>query len=313
MPRTLPAPGMRTIPILPAAAVAALLGATAVTACGSGGSSTGARVIEVVAAENTWGSLAEQVGGTHVHVVSLVHSPSVDPHDYEPTAEDARAVAVARYVIVNGAGYDPWASRLLDANPSSDRVVLTVADLVHRRQGDNPHVWYDPTAVSRAVSQMVADLSRLDSSGDAYVQQQAAVLYRAFSRYNDLRASIRARFRGVAVGATETIFTDLAADLGLRLATPDSFMKAISQGADVTARDKAAVDALVSSRAIQVLVFNRQNSTPDVDRLVARARAEGIPVVAITETPVPATARFQDWQVAQLTALQQALQKATGT
>ncbi len=45
----------------------------------------------LAAAENFWGSLAEQLGGCHVRVTSIIDKPDADPHDYEPTAADGRA------------------------------------------------------------------------------------------------------------------------------------------------------------------------------------------------------------------------------
>ena len=60
-------------------------------------------MIQVAAAENFWGSIAAQVGGRHVHVVSIITNPNTDPHSYEPTAVDARIFAGAQLVIENGA------------------------------------------------------------------------------------------------------------------------------------------------------------------------------------------------------------------
>jgi zinc/manganese transport system substrate-binding protein len=59
-------------------------------------------------------------------------------------------------------------------------------------------------------------------------------------------------------------------------------------------------------------VYNSQNATPDVQSQVNAAKAAGIPVTTITETMVPATATWQDWQTRQLVALRDALAKATG-
>ena len=114
---------------------------------GAAGKVTGARAArseghgqqQVVAAENFWGSIASQLGGDRVHVTSVITSPATDPHDYEPTAADARTLAGARMVIVNGIGYDPWAGKLLAANPVHGRVVLTVGDLLGIKPGGNPH------------------------------------------------------------------------------------------------------------------------------------------------------------------------------
>src|SRR5947209_19357611 len=99
-------------------------------ACGTSfqASASNGGPIQVVATENFWGSIAAQVGGSHVHVTSIIVDPNADPHSYEPTAVDARTVADAQYVIVNGAGYDPWADKLLQANPAIGRKELNVGD-----------------------------------------------------------------------------------------------------------------------------------------------------------------------------------------
>src|SRR6266849_7392587 len=101
---------------------------TALAACGAPPSGTGSGTMQVIAGQNFWGSIAAQLGGTHVSVTSIVTNPNADPHDYESSTKGARAFATADYVILNGAGYDDWASRLLSANPNPSRKVFTVAD-----------------------------------------------------------------------------------------------------------------------------------------------------------------------------------------
>src|SRR5882757_5717897 len=105
-----------------------------VAGCGGSGSNSSSAGsdgrVPVVAAENFWGSLASQLGGDRVHVTNVIHSPHADPHDYEPTPQDGSTMAGARMAIVNGVGYDPWASKLIDANPVNGRVVLTAGDVV---------------------------------------------------------------------------------------------------------------------------------------------------------------------------------------
>jgi len=294
-----------------AVGAAVILGACG--GAGSGGGAGGGGGIQVVAAENFWGSIASQVGASRVNVVSIISNPDTDPHAYEPTPQDARAIAQAQYVIANGAGYDPWAAKLVDANPSATRRVLTIADVAGRKDGDNPHMWYSPTIVGRAIDRIASDLGGLDPArAGSFDQQAAAFKSNGLGRYTGLLASIKSSYSGVPVGATESIFIDLAQELGLDLVTPREYMKAISSGNDPTAGDRSTVDAQISERRIRVLVFNRQNSTSDVQAVLDRAKSQGIPVVAITETLEPATATFQDWQVGQLDALRTALAQATG-
>jgi zinc/manganese transport system substrate-binding protein len=269
--------------------------------------------IEVVAAENFWGSIAAQLGGDRVSVSSVISNPGADPHDYEPTAQDARTFARAQIVIVNGVGYDSWASRLVDANPVHGRVVLDVGELVGAKRGDNPHRWYSPVDVQRVIAEIVGDYSRLDPKDAAYFRQQESQFEgRGLARYKSLIATIRRKYAGVPVGASESIFALMAPALGLRLITPPSFLRAISEGAEPTAADKSTIDRQIAQRQIKVWVFNSQNSTPDVERLTDAARKRHIPVVEMTETLTPANATFQDWQSRELGALAAALHQATG-
>jgi len=287
---------------------------TLLTACGSSSSSgPGGGKVLVVAAENFWGSIATQLGGEHAQVISIITNPNTDPHAYEPTPQDGRTIAQAQYAIFDGAGYDPWAPKLVAANPSSDRRTLTVADLAGRHEGDNPHMWYDPTIVGQVIDRITSDLKALDPTDAGYFDQQRATFTSvALKRYDGLRASIKTAYAGVPVGATESIFVDLATDLGLNLITPPEYMKAISEGNDPSAADKATFDAQITGKQIKVLVFNSQNSTPDIQALVDKAHAATIPVVPITETLDPAGSTFQAWQSGQLAALQTALAQATG-
>jgi zinc/manganese transport system substrate-binding protein len=269
--------------------------------------------LRVVSAENFWGSIAAQLGGTKTDVVSVITSPATDPHDYEPTAADARTMAGARLVVVNGIGYDPWASKLIAANPVSGRIVLDVGRLLGIDAGGNPHRWYSPTDVQRVIAAIVRDYDKLEPHDAAYfAQQHERFEAQGLSQYKRLIASIKQRYRGVAVGASESIFAPLAQALGLRLLTPYSFLKAISEGTEPTAADKTTIDRQIARRQIEVWVYNSQNSTPDVKRITDAARKKGIPVTTITETLSPASDSFQDWQSRQLQALAAALGKATG-
>jgi zinc/manganese transport system substrate-binding protein len=275
-------------------------------------SSTGAK-LQVVAAENFWGSIASQLGGERVQVTSIVHSPSADPHDYEPTAADARTMAGAKLAIVNGIGYDPWAGKLIGASPSKGRIVLTIGDLVGIKTGGNPHRWYSPPNVQQVISAIVADYKQLDPAGAPYYERRRATFESTgLGAYKAEIALIKRRYGGVRVGASESIFAPLAQALGLNLITPGSFLTAISEGAEPTAADKTTIERQIAGKQIKVWVFNSQNSTPDVQRLTDKARKAGIPVSTITETLVPASASFQQWQVTQLRALASALGKATG-
>lgn len=274
--------------------------------------STSTKKIAVVAAENFWGSIAAQLGGDRVSVHSIIANPDADPHDYEPTAADGRALADAQYVIENGVGYDPWVAKLVAANGTPDQAVLNMGQLLRVKEGGNPHRWYSPDDVHRVIEQICADYKRINPADSAYFDQQKQNYEtHGLARYHQLIADIKSKYRGTPIGASESIVTLLAEGLGVKVATPQSFLDAISQGTDPTAADKITADQQINTKQIKVFIVNSQNSNPDVAALVTAAKNQGIPVATITETLVPVTASFQDWQSDQLYGIQQALSKAT--
>jgi zinc/manganese transport system substrate-binding protein len=303
---------------LAAASSLAIVAALAVSGCGKSGPAAvssaghGPRFV-VVAAENFWGSLAKQLAGERASVTSIIVNPATDPHSYQPSTADARTIAGANMVVLNGLGYDEWAKQLLSASSSSQRVVLNVGDALHLPAGSNPHRWYYPADVRAVIAAIVAGYDRLDPSDAAYFSAQRRRLETVgLASYDALRSQIRSRYAGVPVGYSESIFQGLGEDLGLKLLTPPSFAKSVAEGTDVTAADKQTVDAQAEQRRIAVWVFNEQNVTPDVQRINAIARRRRIPFVTVTETLSPAGASFQQWQVNQLRALAAALHEATG-
>jgi len=225
---------------LPAVAlcVALLLGAGCATPGARTDDLRGDRKLQVVAAENVWGSIAAQLGGTRVDVTSIVASPAVDPHSYEATAADARAIADADLVIVNGLGYDAWAGKAVAANPSPIRAVIDVGHLTGHHAGDNPHRWYYPADVDRVATAISHDYQRLDPRhAPYYARRLVAFRSSSLAAYHRTLADLRRRYAGTPVGASESIFDGLAGAIGLRLVTPARFLDAVSEGSDVTAAE----------------------------------------------------------------------------
>lgn len=282
-----------------------------VSACGSSGSPAGGASpgghLNVVAGENFWGSIASQLGGSRVSVRSIVTDPNADPHDYQSDPSDARALATADYVILNGAGYDTWAGTLLAGNPNSRRRVLTVADLLGRHEGDNPHFWYSPDDVEKVADRITSDLRSMDSADSGYFTSERSAFESALQPYHRRIAAIRAQDAGKPVASTESIFVDMANALGLVVVSPPAFMKAVAEGNDPPADSVAAFEEVIQGRKTDVLVDNVQTSTDVTTTIRQMAAQQGIPIVPVSETIQPPDATFQDWQLGQLNALQNAL------
>lgn len=276
----------------------------------TGGASGGA-VLQVVAAENVWGSIAAQLGGSRVHVTNIISNPVVDPRRYRPTAADERAVAGADLLIVNQVGYDSWADRLAAEAPRPGRIELGVGALVGVAPGDNPRRWYDPCDVGEVIGAITADYQRLDPARSGYFGRlQQSYQSTGLAEYHTLIRQIRDRYAGTPVGASESVADPLAMALDLDLVTPGSFLNDVTAGQTPPADQQTLIDREISAHRIRVYILNSQHATPFVTAQVAAAESAGVPVAAITGTLSPPSATFQAWQVAQLRTLESALAAA---
>ncbi|MDE1825605.1 MAG: zinc ABC transporter substrate-binding protein [Candidatus Micrarchaeota archaeon] len=269
------------------------------------------RVIRIVAAENFWGSLAQQLGGAHVNVTSIVTDPNADPHEYESSTANARAIANASIVIVNGVGYDDWALRLISAGSVPNQTVLNVADLLAVPNGSNPHLWYDPTDVNKTVKQMYLDLVKIDPSDAGYYAQRYSSVTASLAQLDGQMAMIKQHFWGTKVASTESIFVYLANATGLDLISPPSFMDSVAEGGDPPTQSIIAFENQLEGKNVSVLVYNEQTLTPLTQQMKQIAAQHNITMVGVTETIQPSGMTFQAWMSAQLLQLQSALNTST--
>ena len=261
--------------------------------------------IAVVAAENFYGDVARQIGGADVDVITILSSPDQDPHEFEASPSTARAVAGARLVIYNGADYDPWMEKLLAGTRSDQRDVVIVANLMGRKPGDNPHLWYDPATMPAVASRLTSELETLDPAhGTAYRQRLQTFLASLESVTAKIQA-IKARYKGMAVTATEPVFGYMAKALGFEMRN-ERFQLAVMNDAEPSAADVAAMENDLESGKVRILFYNSQVSSDMTRRMVAIAKTGKVPVVGVSETAPPHTS-YQEWIGGELDAVEKAL------
>jgi zinc/manganese transport system substrate-binding protein len=261
--------------------------------------------IEVVAAENFYGNVAQQIGGDRVSVVSILHNPDQDPHLFEVSPAVIRQVAAAQVVVCNGAGYDPWVEQILSATAKPGRVAVVAADLTHRKSGDNPHLWYDPATMPAVARALATALSAADPPHKNDYAARLTTFLASLAPLDAKIAAIRDKYAGAVVTATEPVFGNMAQALNLTMAN-ERFQLAVMNDTEPSARDIAAFERDLKDRKVRVLFYNKQAPTKLVQHLIELARAAKIPVVGITET-APAGSSYQDWMLMQLDETQRAL------
>jgi zinc/manganese transport system substrate-binding protein len=289
--------------------VAAMLSLTlALNACSGGvaSSANNTGMISVVAAENFYGDIAQQLGAGHVSVISILSDPNVDPHEFESSVQNGMEVSNAQLVIENGADYDTWMDKLLAASPNANRIVLTAANVASHPLPDNPHLWYGIDNIQTIAQNITADLEKLDSAHKADYDAALTKFQTSLEPIQQKIVEIKNKYSGTPVGLTETIFLYQTQPIGLKVMTPFEFEKAVAEGNDPPADTVVTANDQITNRQIKVLIYNVQTVTPITTNLQNEAKQNNIPIVPVSET-MPAGKTYQSWMLDQLNNLEQAL------
>ena len=261
--------------------------------------------IPVVAAENFYGDVVQQLGGDRVDVTSILSNPDQDPHLFEASPKTARALQHASLVVYNGADYDPWMAKLLNVSKNDKRTTIVAAELIGKKSGDNPHLWYDPStmpAVARAVS---AALAAADPAHKAAYDANLAKFLDSLKPIADKVAALRGQYAHVSVTATEPVFGYMSDAIGLDMRN-QRFQLAAMNDTEASASDIAAFERDLRERRVRALIYNSQATEALTKRMLKLAQQSHVPTVSVTETQ-PAGKNYQQWMLAQLDALGNAL------
>lgn len=268
-----------------------------------------AAMLNVVAAESTYGVIVEAIGSPYVKVISIIKNPNVDPHTFEADPAIAREVAQAKVAVLNGMGYDDWMNKLLAANPVAGRQVVIAADLdPHLVMEDkNPHLFYDP----RIALLTAARLSELFSRDDPAHAAQFAGNFKNFSRsllrIYDAAQTVMAQYPALTVTATEPVAGYMLRLLGYK-SINEKFQFDVMNDSEPTPREAAAYENSLRRHQAVLLLYNQQVTSPLTRRMQDIARKAGVPVVGVDEFVPPHTGYVQ-WQVNTLNALNKALKQ----
>jgi zinc/manganese transport system substrate-binding protein len=269
-------------------------------------------VITVVASTNVYADVIAQLGGTHVAVTGILSNPNTDPHDYESSTTDAGAVARATLVVQNGIGYDAFMNKLEVASPNARRVVIDVGQSLGYKNGDNPHLWYKPDTMPRLAPLIVAALVKQDPADRSAFESNLKRFQASLQPWFRQIAAIKKQYRGTPVAVTEPVFDYAAMAAGLTIRTPYTFQAAIMGGIDPSPQDVQKQENFFTKKQIRIFFYNQQAVAPITVQLLSLAHQQHIPVVGVYETK-PLNNTYQQWMMAEMSAVQRALGKGVPT
>lgn len=252
--------------------VAALALPLVLAACGGGGAASGKPL--VVTSFYPLAYLTAQVAGDRAEVRNLVPAGS-EPHDWEPSARDVADIQKAAVFIYNGAGFESWVDRTLDAAKSDKRVVieatqgLTLAPPPPGEEGkdfaSDPHVWLDPTFAKAIAEAIAAGLTRADAGGKETYERNLADLVK---RLDELDGKFR---DGLRECARREIITSHAAFgyLARRYGLEQIAVEGLAPDSEPTPARIAEIAQLARARGATTIFFETLVS-PNVAQTIAK-------------------------------------------
>lgn len=250
-------------------------------------------LIHIIAAENMYGNIAEQLGGKYVQVDSILTNPDQDPHLFELTPSIGKKIADADLIIINGLGYDSWMNRLLTKYHFNHQDIISLQILLNRKDGDNPHLWYDIDAIKILSKQLQQLYTQLQPEEKLYFQNQLYSFDANLKQIINRIENIRQQYPHIKVAATEPVFGLMAQKLGFEM-LEEPYQWVVMNGGEPTPKQVAKFIQDLKTHQIQILFYNEQVITPATQQLKKIAIESGISVVGISET-MPSNFTYQQW------------------
>jgi zinc/manganese transport system substrate-binding protein len=259
--------------------------------------------IEIVAAENFYGGVARQIAGDGADVTSILSNPNQDPHEFTTNASTAKAVADADIVIYSGIGYDAWMEKLLATQGKPGRGVINVSSLINAKDGDNPHIWYDPRTMPALANKLATFLVLRDPTHARDYNHRTIAFKITMVPVQGEVDTLRATYAGTTVTATEPVFGYMSDALGFKMLNYD-FQLNIMNDTEPSAAQTVVFENSLTSHTAKLLFYNSQVTDPTTDRIKKIAQQSGVPIIGVTETQPPDAKNYVDWMLTELNAVQ---------
>lgn len=266
-----------------------------------------AKPLFIVAAENMYGDIAKQIGGVHVDVTTILSNPDQDPHSFELTPSVGYALTKAQLVIINGVGYDAWADRLLSHQTQNRPKIILAQDILGKKMGDNPHLWYDIDGMQKLSQYLAKQYIALMPENRNLFEANLAQFSNQLTQIKKRIETIKSQHLGLFVAATEPVCGIMVEKLGFEMGE-QNFQWVIMNGGEPSPRQVAQFEDDLRQKKIKLLFYNAQVITPETDRLKQIANQANIPIIGVSET-MPEGMSYQQWMNDTLSKIEAALPK----
>ena len=267
-----------------------------------------AKDLKVVASFTVLADVAKQVGGKAVNVQTIV-PPNGDPHEYEPTPEDAKHLKAADVVLTSGEGLEGWENRLISASGYAGTPVV-VSDGVKTRTMEedgqtivDPHVWNSPVNVMVWVGNIEKALSAADPQDAAAFKANAE---RYTKELHELDAYAHSRIDPIPqdkrkILTSHDAFGYFGREYGVSFLAP----LGLSTEGEASAADVAKLIDQIKQEGIKVYFFENSNDPRLVQQIAGATGAQSggelyVEALSGPDGPAPTYARMFKYNVDRL-------------
>jgi zinc/manganese transport system substrate-binding protein len=279
----------------------------------------------IVATTSVWADVASQIAGDKFQVIALIDKPTQDPHSFEASARDQLAVSESSIFIMNGGGYDEFATKLASAasvvpfdvyesheaahadehaGETKDEHAGETKDEhdgehVHEHDGSD-HIWYDLHVVEATAFQLSQKMADIQPENKSVFDENYTKFATSIEELEERAAKITTK---LSYFEAHPLASLLFQELGFENLTPEGFAEAEEAELEPSPLVMNEAKELIGGKKVDFIAVNRQASSTSLEQLIAVAEENAVPVLNFDEL-LPEGSNYQDWMAGILSEIE---------
>lgn len=242
---------------------------------------------------NTYKEPVQSVVGNKYKVESIIKSVNVDPHSFSPSSNNAKQIADSKLIVSNGLGYDDWVNKIVTANDQDKNLIDFAGDVLHKKDGDNEHIWFGVSNVQKLSYDVYKHVSKIDPKNKNYYKKNYQQYYKKLDKLKTREDKLKQRFNGKKAYVTEPLPYYLLNDLGVTIDNAH-FAKSVEEDTDPSIKDVKNMESGLRNHKVDFLVVNKQVTSGIITKMTSLAKENNVPIVYFTET-LPSDLGYYQW------------------
>ena len=262
----------------------------------------------VVATTSVWADVASQIAGDKFQVLALIDKPTQDPHSFEASARDQLAVSESSIFIMNGGGYDEFATKLASAANVVPFDVYESHEAAHadehagetkdEHDGEHAHghdgsdhIWYDLHVVEATAFELSKKMAELQPENKNVFDENYTKFATSIEELEERAAKITTK---LSYFEAHPLAALLFQELGFENLTPEGFAEAEEAELEPSPLIMNDAKELIGGKKVNFVAVNRQATSTSLEQLIAVAEENMVPVLNFDEL-LPEGSNYQDW------------------